>query len=139
VDLHYHQLRSNDNDDGKADLELALTDIGKSYERSTVRHDGWAPAMTTNSKVFDFVSGDLLQGYHLLALRGFNVAQLKWAGISTPGFWPLLAGNAMAVPVVDAAIFSVSKPSLTGLGLETINRRLLKGFYNGFVFYQKCF
>jgi hypothetical protein len=68
--------------------------------------------MTTNSKLFDFMEGDVLEGHHLLALRGFNVADLKWCGITLPSFWPLLAGNAMAVPVIGAAIFSVPRPSL---------------------------
>ncbi|CAL1173963.1 unnamed protein product [Cladocopium goreaui] len=79
-----------------------VTDVIKSLPRRCIRTDGLSPTLTTNSKIYDFQSGALLDGPALLALHGFRLDLLNMGKTFKPSLYRMLSGNAMSVPVVGA-------------------------------------
>jgi len=59
-------------------LDGVVFDYAKSVERGTYRVDGWSPALSTNSKLYHFGCGKILNGAHLMAMQGFPM-ESSWS------------------------------------------------------------
>jgi hypothetical protein len=85
----------------------AVMDISQSISRVNLRMDGLVPTLTsTCGSIFIPSTATKLDSNLCLALQGFDLSRLDLNGIS-PEQACSMAGNAMSVPVVGAALWAV--------------------------------
>jgi len=103
-------------------LDGVVFDYAKSVERGTYRVDGWSPALSTNSKLYHFGCGKILNGAHLMAMQGFPMEFiLEHAAGKPSSFLTSLAGNAMSVPVLGAVMMAAVICTKWGFGRESFH------------------
>jgi len=87
------------------DMNFLLADLSQQVSRGAWRDDGNIPTLTTGSQLYSFALHRPILGDECLWMNGFPIESLDLSAHSQAERI-FLAGNAMSVPVIGAAIFA---------------------------------